>query len=81
MLENKDYKLIISGHTDSSGNPDKNMILSKERADAVKQYLIVHGVQGHRLSADGYGATKPVADNKTAKGRALNRRVELEAEY
>ncbi|MEE3447103.1 MAG: DUF5723 family protein [Bacteroidales bacterium] len=81
MIENPDYKLIISGHTDSSGDPEKNMTLSKERADAVKQYLIVHGVPGHRLTAEGYGDTRPVADNKTTKGRALNRRVELEAEY
>ncbi|MBQ3658239.1 MAG: OmpA family protein [Bacteroidales bacterium] len=81
MTENPDYKLIISGHTDSSGNPEKNMTLSKERADAVKNYLIIHGIPGHRLTAEGYGDTRPVADNKTTKGRALNRRVELEAEY
>jgi outer membrane protein OmpA-like peptidoglycan-associated protein len=81
MVENPEYKLIISGHTDSSGDPEKNMTLSKERADAVKSYLIVHGIPGHRLTAEGYGDTRPVADNKTTKGRALNRRVELEAEY
>jgi len=78
MIENPDYKLIISGHTDSSGDSVKNMMLSKERADAVKQYLIVHGVPGHRLTTEGYGDTRPIADNMTANGRALNRRIEFQ---
>lgn len=78
---NSDYKLSISGHTDNVGNDDLNMKLSIERAAAVKQYFVEKGIDSKRLSSQGFGETKPIADNKTYKGRALNRRVEFEVSY
>lgn len=74
-------KLSVEGHTDNVGNPEKNVTLSQKRCESVKTYLIVKGVDSDRLSAKGFGATQPVADNKTAEGRAKNRRVELKTEY
>ncbi|GET45265.1 OmpA family protein [Capnocytophaga felis] len=70
-------KFTIEGHTDSTGNKAKNLTLSQERADSVRLYLVQRGVSDTRLSAKGYGVEKPIASNKNAKGRALNRRVEI----
>ncbi len=81
MNMNPSYKLKIQGHTDSYGNDDKNMQLSKDRAQAVKNYLVKKGVSASRLTATGFGETKPVASNKTSKGRAENRRVELIVQF
>lgn len=67
----------ISGHTDSQGNAAKNLKLSRSRANAVLSYLKGKGVPTSRMKAKGYGQTKPVANNNTAKGRARNRRVEF----
>ncbi len=67
----------IDGHTDSTGKQDKNMILSDSRANSVKTYLASKGVTESRMTATGYGSEKPIAPNKTAAGRAKNRRVEL----
>ncbi len=67
----------IEGHTDSVGPADYNMELSQRRADAVKNYLIQHGISADRLEAKGYGETRPIASNRTAAGRAKNRRVEI----
>ncbi len=67
----------IEGHTDSTGSDEYNMKLSQRRADAVKSYLVEHGISADRLTAKGYGETKPIASNKTASGRAKNRRVEI----
>ena len=81
MQENPAYKLNIGGHTDNVGKPEKNMQLSKERAASVRDYLISKGVEESRLASAGYGDTQPVADNKTAKGRAENRRVAFVVEF
>jgi OmpA-OmpF porin, OOP family len=67
----------IDGHTDSQGNEEKNQTLSDNRAKAVKDYLVSKGIADARLKSAGYGSTKPVGDNKTAAGRATNRRTEL----
>lgn len=67
----------VGGHTDSIGPDDYNQGLSQRRADAVRGYLVEQGVDGQRLSAVGYGETRPIADNDTPEGRARNRRVEL----
>jgi OmpA-OmpF porin, OOP family len=67
----------IDGHTDSQGNEEKNQTLSENRAKAVKDYLVSKGISEDRLKSAGYGSTKPVGDNKTAAGRASNRRTEL----
>lgn len=77
MKMNPAYKLKIQGHTDSYGNDAKNMQLSKDRAQAVKDYLIKRGVEANRLQSTGFGETKPIDTNKTSKGRAKNRRVEF----
>lgn len=74
------YELFIDGHTDNVGKPEKNQILSEERARNCALYLAGQGVNPSRISFAGYGQTKPVADNKTAKGKALNRRVEFRLE-
>lgn len=68
----------IDGHTDSVGSQAYNLKLSKTRAAMVKQYLVEKGVAADRLTTDGFGEFKPVADNKTEAGRAQNRRVEFQ---
>jgi len=71
-----EVKLVhIEGHTDNRGNKDKNVDLSIRRAFAVKFFLVERGVASERLAARGYGPTRPIASNKTGKGRAKNRRV------
>ena len=75
--EKADWKFTIEGHTDATATPAHNQTLSEKRAAAVKAYLTTAGVAGARMSAQGLGATKPVADNGTSIGRAQNRRVEL----
>ncbi|MHB1843995.1 MAG: OmpA family protein [Deltaproteobacteria bacterium] len=71
-------KVRIEGHTDNVGNKTHNLALSQERANAVMQYLIDAGIPADKLEAVGYGDAKPVAPNVTARGRALNRRVEFD---
>jgi OOP family OmpA-OmpF porin len=66
---------VLEGHTDSNGTPAHNRALSQRRAEAVKDYLVAHGVAAARLRATGYGQTHPIADNASAAGRAQNRRV------
>jgi OmpA-OmpF porin, OOP family len=70
-------RVEIGGHTDSIGNDSYNHMLSQERAESVRQYLISRGVSGDRLVAMGYGEFKPLASNETTDGRAQNRRVEF----
>lgn len=72
-----EWHLTIEGHTDASGNPAHNMLLSQKRANAIRNYLLTKGIAANRLTAVGYGQTRPVADNRTPAGRAVNRRVEL----
>lgn len=71
-------KIEISGHTDSKGSDDYNMKLSQSRADAVVKYLIEKGIAKERLTAVGYGETKPIDTNDTDEGRQNNRRTEFE---
>jgi outer membrane protein OmpA-like peptidoglycan-associated protein len=77
LNENPSFKVQIDGHTDDQGKDEYNLDLSNRRAASVKAYLISKGIAESRLSSMGYGETKPIADNKTAKGRAQNRRVEM----
>ena len=77
LNEYKSSRFTVEGHTDSTGNKAKNLTLSQERADAVKAYLINKGIDSSRLEAKGFGQDSPIASNKTAQGRALNRRVEI----
>ena len=77
LSENKHLNFEVAGHTDSTGNHQANVNLSKSRANSVRQYLIDQGVASNRLSASGYGPDKPVASNDTPVGRSMNRRVEL----
>ena len=77
ILINKNFSLKLAGHTDNVGSDDANMKLSKDRAEAVKDYLVSKGANPSRIEATGYGETQPIASNKTAAGRAKNRRVEF----
>lgn len=78
MLEaNSGWTLQITGHTDSTGEPDYNDGLSEGRAEAVRLALVEHGVEPSRLFSEGRGQGQPKADNETLAGRAINRRVEF----
>lgn len=77
LSDNPTIKIQIQGHTDNVGNAVKNLALSKARAKAVASYITDNGIEVSRISSEGFGSTKPVADNKTAAGKASNRRVEF----
>ncbi|MBI3883002.1 MAG: OmpA family protein [Sphingobacteriales bacterium] len=77
-LEKKnDDKIEIGGHTDDIGKAAANMILSQNRANTVKAYLLTKGIAPERVTAKGYGMDEPIEDNSTAAGRAKNRRTEV----
>ena len=78
LNEYPDYSLSIAGHTDSKGADDYNLKLSYDRAASARAYMLSKGIPAERIEARGYGETKPVADNKTAAGQALNRRVDFD---
>jgi OOP family OmpA-OmpF porin len=77
LKENLKFKIEIVGHTDSQGNEIYNQKLSLSRANTVANYLIDKGINKGRIKTLGLGETKPIADNTTAKGREINRRVEF----
>ena len=77
MTKNPALKIEIGGHTDNSGIEKDNEELSRNRAKAVNDYLVSKGIAADRLTYKGYAATKPLADNKTAEGKAKNRRTEF----
>ena len=72
-----EWNLLLSGHTDNDGDDDANMILSKNRSETVKSYLISRGISESRIKVNYFGETKPVANNNTSEGRRKNRRVEF----
>lgn len=78
IIKEHKIRVEISGHTDSTGDPARNMTLSKQRADAVRSFLIKQGCDPTLLISKGYGATRPIADNDTEEGRQQNRRFELQ---
>ena len=77
LLIDKNFSLKLAGHTDNIGTETGNMKLSKDRAEAVRAYLVSKGVNASRIEATGYGSTQPIAPNTTAIGRQFNRRVEF----
>ena len=70
--------IIAIGHTDSIGSDAYNQRLSVRRAEAIKAYLVSKGIEKNRVYTEGKGKSQPIADNRTAEGRAKNRRVEIE---
>jgi OOP family OmpA-OmpF porin len=81
LNEDPELKIEIQGHTDNTGTRKYNQTLSEKRARAVMEYIIGKGIGEDRLSAVGYGLDRPIADNSTAEGRALNRRTQIEPLY
>jgi len=77
LLMNQDMNVEIRGYTDNVGSEKANKTLSDKRANVVKNYLVARGVSSSRLRAVGYGESNPITDNKTADGRAMNRRIEF----
>ena len=77
LKANPDIRIEIGGHTDNVGSPEANKQLSLERAEAVKSYLVGNRIPADRIEVEGYGDTKPIADNQTEAGRRVNRRVEM----
>lgn len=77
ILITKGFSLKLAGHTDNVGSESANLKLSKDRAEAVKAYLVAKGANPSRIEATGYGETQPIASNKTSEGRQQNRRVEF----
>jgi outer membrane protein OmpA-like peptidoglycan-associated protein len=81
LKADKEMLISIEGHTDNKGNAAVNQKLSEKRAVAVKNYLVKKGIDAGRITAQGFGDTKPITSNATAAGRAKNRRVELHLSY
>ena len=77
LNDNPNLKIEVGGHTDKTGNEGNNVQLSKRRAQSVVDYLVSIGIDVSRLSAKGFGSSKPIAENETEEGRAQNRRTEF----
>lgn len=77
LLETKERRLVVEGHTDSQGSTSSNDDLSQRRAEAVRSFLVARGYPGDLIVAQGIGEGRPVAENESAEGRANNRRVEI----
>jgi OOP family OmpA-OmpF porin len=77
LLTEKNFSLKLAGHTDNTGSDAINLKLSKDRAEAIRTYLVSKGANASRIEATGYGESQPIATNKTAAGRQQNRRVEF----
>ena len=77
LKRKEEERIEVGGHTDNVGKPDANMLLSNNRANTVRAYLLTKGVAPDRVTAKGYGSTAPIAENTTAEGRGLNRRTEV----
>lgn len=78
LTENTGMRISINGHTDNVGSVTDNQKLSEARAAAVRSYLETNGIDGKRMESRGFGESRPVGDNETEAGRALNRRTEIE---
>ena len=78
LTEHSSSPVVVEGHTDSKGTDHYNQKLSERRANAVRQYLVQRGIASVRIRVMGYGEKRPIADNKTDEGRAINRRAEFE---
>lgn len=81
LKQKQDWKLQISGHTDNIGEDEGNLVLSKGRAEAVKNYLVKRGVASERIETLYFGSSKPIASNETEEGRQKNRRVEMKITF
>lgn len=77
MKRQQSIKIEVAGHTDNSGLAEKNLQLSQDRAQSVKNYLVSKGILASRITVNGYGDTEPVSDNETEEGKLLNRRTEI----
>lgn len=77
LLIREELNISLAGHTDNNGTEAYNMRLSKNRAEAVKKFLVANGVASSRIKTSHFGESKPIADNKTEEGRSRNRRVEM----
>jgi len=78
--QDPDSKMVVEGHTDSQGGSSYNQDLSQRRAQTVRDYLVSRGVASDRVTAQGFGSSRSIADNKSPEGRANNRRVEIVVE-
>ncbi len=78
LKDNAGYNAIVSGHTDAIGSDESNMVLSNNRANAVRKAIIAEGIDAARLTSIGEGENRPIADNLLDSGRAENRRIEVE---
>ena len=77
LKENGKMVIEVQGHTDNVGAPSINKPLSQQRADAVRKYLVEHGIAANRLTSVGYGQDKPLVPNTDERNRAINRRVQF----
>lgn len=77
LVRKEDQRIELQGHTDNVGSAKSNLVLSEARANTVRNYLIAKGIDPNRVTAKGYGLSVPIASNKTADGRAQNRRTEV----
>ncbi len=77
MKNNPKVEIELNGHTDNRGDAKKNIILSQQRVERIKSYLVSKGISSKRIKGKGFGGTRPIATNDSEEARKLNRRVEF----